>query len=220
MIKLMSLNKYYEKNKPNEVHALNSIDFEVKPGELLAIMGASGSGKSTLLNVVGCMDAFDSGSYLLDGVDVGTLNEKKQANLRCQRIGFVFQDFAVIDDETVLENVKIPLYFDKSVPLRTMNKKAQTALDRVHIGDLSKRNVNQLSGGQKQRVAIARSIVNDPAIILADEPTGALDSVTSQQIMDLFIELNKMGKTIIVVTHNLDIANQCDRIIYIKDGKI
>lgn len=218
IIKIEELNKYYNKGKENELHVLKNLSFEVEKGELLAIMGESGCGKTTFLNILGCIDNFDSGNYILTNDSVCNLNDSELSKLRCQKIGFVLQDFALIENETVLENIKTPLYFDAKKKIKTLNSIAMEALRLLKIEDLSKKKVLHLSGGQKQRVAIARAMVNKPDLILADEPTGSLDSKTSIEIMEVLKHLNKNGTTIILVTHDINIAQQCERIVRMKDG--
>ena len=182
----------------------------------MAIIGKSGAGKSTLMHILGCIDDFESGDYLIDDINVKDISNGKKAEIRNKKIGIVMQDFALIEEYTVIENVMVPLLFDKSK--KDKKKTAIKAIESVGIGDLTNKAVNKLSGGQKQRVAIARAIVNDPVFILADEPTGALDSNTSLEIMQVFKDLNKLGKTIIIITHDKDVAQKCDRIVEMKDG--
>ncbi len=219
MIELKTLNKIYNKGKSNAFHALKDIDFTVSQGEMVAIMGPSGAGKSTLMHVIGTVDSFENGVYLFQGKNVGLMSEKRKAALRAKKIGFVLQDFGLISDETALSNVMTPLFFGKA-RLRDMKAKALQALKAVGIENLAKKKVKNLSGGQKQRVAIARAIVSDPVLLLADEPTGALDTKTSAEIMDIFANLHQKGKTILIVTHNDEVAAQCERTVQIVDGKI
>lgn len=198
---------------------LKGIDCTISKGELVAIMGSSGSGKSTLLNVLGLLDDFDEGSYVLNGQKMSGLSEKSAARYRSDFLGFVFQSFNLISYKTALENVALPLYY-QGVPRKERQAKALAYLQKVGLADWAEHLPNQMSGGQKQRVAIARALIASPKVILADEPTGALDSVTSDEVMALLKEINKEGITIVVVTHENEIANQCDRIIRLKDGRI
>jgi putative ABC transport system ATP-binding protein len=219
MIILKKVHKIYNKGKPNEFEALKGVDFRVDDGELVAIIGKSGAGKSTLLHLIACIDSYESGEYIIDDIVVKKLNERKLSEIRNKKIGLVMQDFALVDDFSCIENVMLPLNFAKK-KVTSKKEKAMSALKSVGMERMAKKPVNKLSGGQKQRVAIARAIVNNPSVILADEPTGALDTETSNEIMRLFHALNSQGKTVIIVTHDLDIAKQCDRIIEISDGKI
>jgi putative ABC transport system ATP-binding protein len=203
-----------------DVHAVNGINLSVERGEFIAIMGASGSGKSTLMNLIGCLDRPTSGDYYLDGIDINKLDRNHYAEIRNQKIGFVFQGFNLIPRTSALENVELPLFYDRSHRIIDPKKKSMEALKRVGLEDRMYHDPNQLSGGQQQRVAIARAIVNNPDIILADEPTGNLDSVTSIEVMALFQELHEQGITIILVTHENDISEFAQRIIDMKDGKI
>ncbi len=219
MLKLTNIVKKYNENQPNEVHALRGVDLTVEKGEMIAIMGPSGSGKSTLLNIIGCMDTLTSGSYEVDGQKVEELSQKKLAYLRNKKFGFVLQDFGLLTDRSVEENVMVPLLFSKE-PLRKSTKRIEPILESLGIADLAKRRANQLSGGQAQRVAIARALVNEPDVILADEPTGALDTNTSSEVVSIFKSLNEQGKTIIIVTHNPEVAKACHKTYIIKDGLI
>lgn len=216
MIRLVNINKTYNYKKANAFCALKGINLSINDGEMLAIIGKSGAGKSTLMHILGCIDDFESGDYLIDDINVKDISNGKKAEIRNKKIGIVMQDFALIEEYTVIENVMVPLLFDKSK--KNKKKTAIKAIESVGIGDLTNKAVNKLSGGQKQRVAIARAIVNDPVFILADEPTGALDSNTSLEIMQVFKDLNKLGKTIIIITHDKDVAQKCDRIVEMKDG--
>lgn len=198
---------------------LKGIDCIIEEGELVAIMGSSGSGKSTLLNVLGLLDDFDEGSYVLNGQNMDGLSEKAAARYRSDFLGFVFQSFNLISYKTALENVALPLYY-QGVPRKERQARALSFLTKVGLADWAEHLPNQMSGGQKQRVAIARALIANPSVILADEPTGALDSVTSDEVMALLKEINGEGITIVVVTHENEIANQCDRIIRLKDGRI
>ena len=219
MLKIENLTKTYNYKKSNAFTALKDVSLEVEDGEMLAIIGKSGAGKSTLLHIIGCIDKFEKGSYIIDGTDVHSLSDNKLAKIRNEKVGRVMQDFALIDEYSVIENVMIPLNFSKK-KLGKPKELAMKALERVGIANLAKKPVSKLSGGQKQRVAIARAIVNDPSFILADEPTGALDTKTSSEIMELFTELNKSGKTVIIITHDLTVADKCKRKVEISDGRI
>ena len=219
MISIKSLTKTYNYKKSNAFTALTDVSLTVEDGEMLAIIGKSGAGKSTLLHIIGCIDTFEKGEYTLDDISVHKLSDKKLARIRGEKVGIVMQDFALVEEYTVLENVKIPLYFAKKRK-GNLNTRALSALEKVGIRELAKKPVNKLSGGQKQRVAIARAIANDPSFILADEPTGALDTKTSAEIMELFKSLNDEGKTVIIITHDPIVAEACKRKIEISDGKI
>ena len=220
MIQIKNLVKVYNKGKTNEFCALKGIDLSIDEGEMVAIIGKSGAGKSTLLHILAAIDSYDKGSYLVDGVSVGDLKGKDRARFRNQKMGIVMQDYALIDEYTIEENVQIPLIFGKVKGNDVRREKIMTALKNVGLDELAKKPVRQLSGGQKQRVAIARALVNNPAFLLADEPTGALDSKTSGEIMDVFEKLNQGGKTVIIVTHDMEVAARCGRVIEISDGEI
>ncbi len=218
MISIKNLHKSYKMGS-NSLHVLKGINFDVSEGELVAIMGSSGSGKSTLLNILGMLDLLDKGSYDLDGVPIKNLDETKAANYRNKFLGFVFQSFNLINYKNALENVTLPLYY------QGMNRKdrenlALEYLDQVGLKDWATHLPSELSGGQKQRVAIARAMVSQPKVLLADEPTGALDSQTSKEVMALIQEINSKGKTILIVTHEEEIAQMCSRIVRLKDGII
>lgn len=215
-IEVFDLRKVYSMGD-QEVHALAGVSFSIKPGEMVAIVGSSGSGKSTLMNILGCLDKPTSGQYFLDGEDVSKLSSNKLANIRNKKIGFVFQSFNLLSRMSALENVEVPLLYSG---MHNAKNEAMKALDRVGLGTRFHHEPNQLSGGQRQRVAIARALVTNPTIILADEPTGNLDSKTSVEIMALFHELNDQGVTLIIVTHEPDIAQFCKRSIQVRDGKI
>ncbi len=219
MIKLKNIYKTYNSGKTNEFKALNGISLSIDDGELVAIIGKSGAGKSTLLHILACIDNYETGEYYIDDILVKKLREAELAEIRNKKIGMVMQDFALVDDFSCIENVMLPLDFSKK-KIANKKEKAIKALNSVGMESIAKKPVNKLSGGQKQRVAIARAIVNEPSIILADEPTGALDTKTAAEIMEVFHKLNSKGHTIIIVSHDPEIANQCDRIIEISDGKI
>lgn len=219
MIEIKNVTKTYNYKKSNAFTALHDVSLTVENGEMISIIGKSGAGKSTLLHIIACIDGFEAGSYRLDGVEIDKLSDKAVSRLRNEKIGIVMQDFALIDDYSVLDNVKIPLAFSKkNIPDAT--RLALSALAKVGMKDLYKKPVSKLSGGQKQRVAIARAIVNDPDYILADEPTGALDSKTALEIMGMLKALNKLGKTIIIITHDANVAKACHRIVHISDGSL
>ncbi len=203
----------------NSLHVLKGINFSVEEGELVAIMGSSGSGKSTLLNILGMLDGLDEGSYTLDSVPIKELNETKAANYRNKFLGFVFQSFNLINYKNAMENVALPLYYQK-VGRKERQEKALKYLEQVGLKEWATHLPSELSGGQKQRVAIARAMAAEPKVLLADEPTGALDSKTSYEVMDLIQKINDEGNTILVVTHEPDIANMCKRIVHLKDGVI
>jgi len=220
LIRMNGVSKIYNKGKSNEVVALDGVDFTLERGESLAVMGVSGSGKSTLLNVIGCMDNMTSGEYYFDGKEVHNMNDNEIARLRGDKIGFVLQSYGLLPSESVMSNVEMPLYFMKGSNMKDAKKRVYTTLESLGIEELAKRKVKTLSGGQRQRVAIARAIIKDPDIILADEPTGALDSETAKNTMELFSEIAKSGKSVIMVTHDVNMAKYMNRTIYIKDGKI
>lgn len=203
-----------------EVHALRGVNVDIDAGDFVAIMGASGSGKTTFMNIVGCLDVPTKGEYYLDCVDVKTLNRDRLAALRNKKIGFVFQSFNLLSRTTALENVELPLLYTNSLTASQIQEKAMSALSAVGMADRAHHFPNQLSGGQQQRVAIARSLVNDPVVILADEPTGNLDTRTSVEVMSILQALNKKGMTIVLVTHEQDIAGYARRHIIFRDGKI
>ncbi|MDF0707480.1 ABC transporter ATP-binding protein [Flagellimonas okinawensis] len=218
MIEIKDLHKSYKMGS-NSLHVLKGINFKVEEGELVAIMGSSGSGKSTLLNILGMLDSADSGEYNLDGVPIKNLSETKAAQYRNKFLGFIFQSFNLINYKSAAENVALPLYYQK-VPRKERQEKAMKYLERVGLKPWADHLPSELSGGQKQRVAIARAMAAEPKVLLADEPTGALDSKTSYEVMDLIQKINDEGNTILVVTHEEDIAHMCKRIVHLKDGVI
>lgn len=216
IIEIRNLRKTYQLGETT-VHALAGIDLDIDNGEMLAIMGPSGSGKSTLMHILGCLDTPDEGSYFLDGDDVSRLSKDRLAGIRNRKIGFVFQTFNLLPRLSALENVELPLLY---AGVHNTRESAVHALTTVGLAERMKHEPNQLSGGQRQRVAVARAIVTDPAIILADEPTGNLDSKTGDEILSLFLDLNTAGRTVIVVTHDEYVAGHCSRVVRIRDGKI
>lgn len=218
MIKVEHLNKYYV-NGDMKLHALKDLSFHIGKGEFVAIMGSSGSGKSTMMNILGCLDKNSEGKYILDGIDVSKIKDAELCKIRNVKIGFVFQSFNLLSKLTALENVELPLIY-AGVGKKEREEKAKEVLKKVGLEDRMHHKPNELSGGQKQRVAIARALVNEPAIILADEPTGNLDSVSEREIMELFESFNKQGKTIIIVSHEPEVAKYVKRILLFKDGEI
>ncbi len=218
MLRLSKLNKYY-KVGAHSLHVLRDVDLEIGEGEMVAIMGSSGSGKSTLLNILGILDDYDSGEYWLGDTLIRNLSETKSANYRNRFLGFVFQSFNLLPFKTAMENVALPLYY-QGVNRRRRNQMAMQYLERVGLADWADHTPAEMSGGQKQRVAIARALIGKPRMILADEPTGALDSTTSSQIMELMAEINRSGITVLIVTHDPEVAAKTPRTIRIHDGKI
>jgi putative ABC transport system ATP-binding protein len=218
VIHLENLRKSYFLGK-QELPVLKGIDLDINPGEFVALMGPSGSGKSTLMNILGCLDTLTSGSYILNGNDVSKLPDNDLADIRNQEIGFVFQQFNLLPRLSALENVALPLIY-AGVPKKERNERAMEMLSKVNLGDRSHHKSNELSGGQIQRVAIARALVNNPSIILADEPTGNLDTKTSAEIMNLLTEIHKLGNTVVLVTHEEDIAAYAKRVVRLRDGLI
>lgn len=220
LIEMKEIIKAYNIGLESEIEILHGIDLKIYEGEFVAIVGESGSGKSTLMNIIGVLDKQTKGEYYLDGIDIKNANEEEMNVIRNKKIGFVFQNFNLIGRTSALKNVELPMLYAR-VPAEERTKRAKELLSKVGMASRANHMPNELSGGQKQRVAIARSLVNNPSIILADEPTGALDSETSAMVMDIFNDLNKnQGKTIILITHSKEIAEQCPRIVTIKDGKI
>ena len=220
LIEMKEIIKAYNIGLESEIEILHGIDLKIYEGEFVAIVGESGSGKSTLMNIIGVLDKQTEGEYYLDGIDIKNSNEEEMNVIRNKKIGFVFQNFNLIGRTSALKNVELPMLY-AGVPAEERTKRAKELLSKVGMASRANHMPNELSGGQKQRVAIARSLVNNPSIILADEPTGALDSETSAMVMDIFNDLNKnQGKTIILITHSKEIAEQCPRIVTIKDGEI
>ncbi len=216
MIELENITKIYKMGKV-EIYALRGITLSIKQGEMVSVIGASGSGKSTLLNVVGCLDRPTSGSYLFDGADVSRLNDNKLAEMRNKKFGFVFQDYNLLSRSSALSNVELPLIYSGG---RQKRKRAMEALERVGLAARAKHRPTELSGGEQQRVAIARALVNNPALILADEPTGNLDSAAGAEIISIFHQLHREGITVVVITHEMDVATKTQRIIRLVDGEI
>jgi putative ABC transport system ATP-binding protein len=218
MVRLSRINKYYQVGT-HALHVLHDVELTIEEGEMVSIMGASGSGKSTLLNVLGILDSYESGEYWLDGTLIKDLSERKAAHYRNKFLGFVFQSFNLLPFKNAVENVALPLYY-QGVTRRKRNKLALQYLEKVGLADWAEHRPSEMSGGQKQRVAIARSLITRPRLILADEPTGALDSETSQQIMDLLADIHAGGITVVVVTHEAEVAERTQRVIRLRDGKV
>ena len=220
LIEMHGIRKSYYIGRPNELEILHGIDLTVYPGEFVAIVGESGSGKSTLMNIIGVLDKPTSGEYTLDSVNIHDAKDNQLADIRNRKIGFVFQTYNLIGRQSALKNVELPMLY-AGVPGGERTRRAKEWLERVGMGERMKHQPNELSGGQKQRVAIARAMVNEPALILADEPTGALDSQTSRTVMDLFHEMhNTYHKTIVLITHNPELADECERVLTLRDGLI
>jgi putative ABC transport system ATP-binding protein len=220
MIEVKNLEKRYFINTPNELHVLDNINLKIEDGEFVALVGASGSGKSTFMNIVGALDRPTSGQYAIDGVPVHSMTQNELSDIRGKKIGFVFQSFNLMGRSNALKNVELPMLY-AGVPAKERARRAKELLELVGMGDRVHHLPNELSGGQKQRVAIARSLVNDPSLILADEPTGALDSKTGDMVMDIFKKVHKeKKKTILIITHSMEVAQMTQRIITIRDGRI
>lgn len=220
MIKLENVDKYYNYRMTTEVHALKNVNLTIDDGEMVAIMGVSGSGKSTMLHILGCLDSQTTGKYYLGEYDVSKYSSASISEIRNEEIGFVLQNFGLLNDKSVYENISYPLIFNPAVKYGMMKKLIVKAAENMLVSDLLKKPVKELSGGQKQRVALARAIVNRPNIILADEPTAALDKATASDIMNVLTNLNKSGKTVVIVTHDRSVAEKCKRIIELSDGEI
>ena len=219
MLILKDVKRTFNKGKDSEVRALRGVDFEISDGEMLAIMGASGSGKSTLLHILGCLDRDFEGEYILDGKDVKGLSQKELAELRNEDIGIVLQNFGLIENMSVADNIAVPYYIGKGKG-KELGKKVEELAEKLGIADKLKTDISELSGGQKQRVAIARALIKSPKIILADEPTGALDKENSRQITEILTNLNSEGFTVVIVTHDPEVAGKCHRTVVISDGAI
>ncbi|WP_028992113.1 ABC transporter ATP-binding protein [Thermoanaerobacter thermocopriae] len=218
LIKIRNLTKIYKMGE-NEVRALDGINLDIEKGEFVSIVGQSGSGKTTLMNIIGCLDVKTSGEYFLNGIDTSKLSDNQLADLRCSEIGFVFQNFNLLQKMTALENVELPMIY-KGVPTKERRQRAEMLLEMVGLKERMHHRPNELSGGQQQRVAIARALANNPHLILADEPTGNLDSKSGSEIMKIIKELNERGNTVVLITHDPNIAAQAKRIVKIKDGRI
>lgn len=216
IITLKDVKKFYGKGDI-KTEALKGISLDINDGEMVAIMGPSGSGKSTLLNIIGCIDSSTEGEYLLNGNNIHTLTARELASVRNKYIGFIFQSFNLLNEYNIVDNVTLPLLYNKNFK-GSLKKNALEIIDKVGLKDHIKKNPSELSGGQQQRVAIARALINEPNIILADEPTGALDRKTGKEIMELLVNINRKGKTVIIITHDNEIANYCSRVIKLEDG--
>lgn len=220
LVEIKDLNKYYNKKSDNSLHVLKDISFKLEKNKFVSMMGTSGVGKSTLLNIIGCIETYDSGKYYFNGKEIKNIDEIDENEIRGKQISFVYQDYMLVEEDTAIDNVKIPLYFDKKFKKHDINKMAIEALKRVGLSEHTfNKKCSMLSGGQKQRVAIARAIVNKPSLILADEPTGALDEKTSQEILELFRSLISEDLSIIMVTHDKNVAEFSDEIFVMVDGK-
>ena len=221
MIEIKNLTKTYNKGKPNQLKALDDVSLKINDGEFVAIIGKSGAGKSTLMHILGCIDNYDSGEYLIDGVNVAEYNDRKRAQIRNKNIGIVMQDFALLEKYTVIDNVLLPFDFSKKKVNRKIEKeRAIDLLKEVGMEMIYDKEVSKLSGGQKQRVAIARAMIMEPKILLADEPTGALDTKSGAQVMELFQKLNDEGVTVLMITHDPEIAAHAKRVVTIRDGEL
>lgn len=218
IIRLEQITKFYGEGE-TEVRALDGVNLVINPGEYCSIMGASGSGKSTMMNMIGCLDRPTSGQYFLDGVDVAQLTDTELALVRNRKIGFVFQQFHLLSQVSALENVMLPMVY-ANVPVKERRERGKAALEQVGLGDRIRNKPTQLSGGQQQRVAIARAIVNEPVLLLADEPTGALDTKTTNEILDIFSTLNASGMTVVMVTHEPEVAKTTQRVVWFRDGQV
>lgn len=221
MINIKKINKYFNKEKTNENHVIEDLDFKLGKNEYVSIMGKSGAGKTTLLNIIGCLETFDSGEYIFDNIDISKLKENDLADIRAKKISYIFQDYMLIDNDSIINNVEVPLYFDNRYKYSQYKDLAKKVLDKVGLNYLDyNMKTSFLSGGEKQRVAIARALVNEPLLILADEPTGAVDSVTSEKILNIFDEIVESGISIIVVTHDINVAKRTNKIYKMSDGKL
>lgn len=221
MINIKKINKYFNKEKTNENHVIEDLDFKLGKNEYVSIMGKSGAGKTTLLNIIGCLETFDSGEYIFDNIDISKRKENDLADIRAKKISYIFQDYMLIDNDSIINNVEVPLYFDNRYKYSQYKDLAKKVLDKVGLNYLDyNMKTSFLSGGEKQRVAIARALVNEPLLILADEPTGAVDSVTSEKILNIFDEIVESGISIIVVTHDINVAKRTNKIYKMSDGKL